>query len=540
MKTRLFRLSLLLSLCFAALCGCTKDDDPMSVTHGTTLTIHATADGFASADGVQTRASENGYTTAFTNGDAIGVFAVKDGQVIADCDNVPLTYDGTSWGGNTVYYYKDAKYFAYYPYTTDMTGKKSMDEIVGAFTPQSDQSSYENYTKSDLMTAEGTLANKDLSFSFVHKMSLIEITLPVQIYTTGGDSPYEYSSPVIGATFSVASGGNRQNVTPYPMGGGVYRYIVSAGGSHTVSGEFQTADGKTIEYSKVSLSLSVGFYKRLDVSYDGAPSENPQVRPLAVGDYYYSDGRICPGNVSNPPSEGCIGIIFSTEVSRIGEAAKEALLEKGVTTPHGLVMALTNASEGCRWGDYTKDENGNNEQGEEPFQKYTDKANKMYQNVDGYAETHWIIDTYGSNNNTLQNTYSAFYHASRYSTSDSSTERYAAPGNTTGWFIPGIGQWWDILRNLGEVSGLDNKKEDTSTTYVEIPSGVSTAVSKMNKYLEKITDATQFSQGSYFWSSSEYSSSRACYVNFYSDGTLYLSNGDKRNAYGRVRCVLAF
>lgn len=537
MKTRLFRLCLLFLSFTAVLCSCANDDEPILSTDGSTLTVYATAAGFASADGAVTRAQDSEYATTFTDGDKIGVFAVKNGQVIADCNNVPLTYDGTSWGGNTVYYYKDAKYFAYYPYTTDMTGKKSMDEIVDAFTPQLDQSSYENYTKSDLMTAEGTLANKDLSFSFVHKMSLIEITLPVQKYTTGGDSPYEYSSPVIGATFSVASDGSQKAVTPYPMGGGVYRYIVSAGGSHTVSGEFAAGD-KTIEYSQSVSSLSSGNYKRLNVTYSGAPSAAEE-RAIAVGDYYYSDGSICPDDTEEPPLEGCIGIIFSTDVDRIGEAAKEALREKGVTTPHGLVMALTNASEGCRWGDYTKDENGNDEQGEEPFQKYTDKAYKMYQNIDGYAETHWIIDTYGSDNNTLQNTYSAFYHASRYGTSDSSTERYAAPDNTTGWFIPGIGQWWDILRNLGEVSGLDNKKEDTGT-YVYIYDSASTAVSNMNKYLEKITGATQFNQSNYFWSSSEYDSDLACDVYFYSSGGLYLYYDNKNLTYYRVRCVLAF
>ena len=30
-----------------------------------------------------------------------------------------------------------------------------------------------------------------------------------------------------------------------------------------------------------------------------------------------------------------------------------------------------------------------------------------------------------------------------------SINEYRPPRNTTGWFIPSSGQWWDILQNLG-------------------------------------------------------------------------------------------
>lgn len=538
MKTNLFQLSLLFLLCVSVLCGCADNDEPVPATDGTVLTVHATADGFASADGADTRASESGYTTTFTEGDQIGVFAVgKDGYVIEDCKNVPLTYDGTGWEG-TVYYYTGAKYFAYYPYDVSMNDKTNVDDIVKAFKPQPDQGAYANYTKSDLMTADNVSpSNKTLSFSFAHKMSLIEISLPVQKYTTGGDSPYEYSSPVIGATFNITSNENQQQtITPYNMGGGVYRYIVSADNSHTVGGEFQTGDGKTIEYSKAKLSLSAGSYKRLNVSYDGAPSETIE-RSLDIGDFYYSDGGICPKNVLNPPSEGCIGIVFSTDVSRIGQAAKDALKEKGVETPHGLVMALTYASNGCRWGEYGKDENKNGADGE-PFKENTETLKQQYNNVDGYAETHWIIDTYKNDGNKLEDTYTAFYHASRYGTADGSTAKYAAPGNTTGWFIPSMGQWWDILSNLGKVN-LDSYKENEDT-YTYISGAATTAVDNMNIYLNKVNDAETFNTSTYFWSSSEYDSNDACYVGFYSNGYLYLSYDCKDYTRGRVRCVLAF
>lgn len=535
MKTNLFLLSLLFLLCTSVLCGCANDDEQIRSTDGSTLTVHATANGFASADGVNTRASESGYTTTFTEGDRIGVFAVKDGRAIEDCKNVPLIYNGTGWEG-TVYYYTGAKYFAYYPYDASMSDKTSVEEIVNTFIPQSDQSTNENYTKSDLMTADVVSpSNKRLNFHFEHKMSLIEISLPLQKYITPDADRYEYSSPVIGATFSIVSGSGQQRITPYKMGGGVYRYIVPAGVSHTVGGEFQTGDGKTIEYNKPGLSLVAGKYKRLNVSYDGAPSGEPQVRAIAAGDYYYSDGSICPGDASNPPSENCIGIVFSTDVSRIGQAAKKELEAKGIT-PHGLVMALTNASNDCKWGFRPKDENAADGA---PFKDNTESLSKQYHNIDGYAETHWIIDTYKNDGSTLKDTYSAFYYARLYGTAE--TAKYAAPTHTTGWFIPSMGQWWDILSNLGKVDLGSYKNSEDSSKEIYANSAAYIAVDNMNKYLNKITDVDTFNTTDLsFWSSSEFGYNEACYMGF-NGSSIFLSYYFK-NEYSnvRVRCVLAF
>lgn len=265
MKTNILYFPLLVLLSAVSLCGCSNDDEPVvTATDGTTLTVIARADGFAPTDGTsqtgtpQTRASESGYTTTFVKGDQIGVFAVKGGSVITGCQNVPLTYDGTSWSG--VYKYPDATYFAYYPYTDGMNNKTSIDEIVAAFnatvTTATDQSTYAKYTACDLMTTTGDVSptSSSLSFSFTHKMSLIEISLPAQKYkTTDNADAYEYSAPVLNPTFSLtlSGSGGATPIKPCPMGNGIYRYIVPAGTSD-VSGAFNIADGKTIEYSKAA------------------------------------------------------------------------------------------------------------------------------------------------------------------------------------------------------------------------------------------------------------------------------------------------
>ena len=69
-----------------ALGGCTEiADEPQGIDdagNGTPLTIRATASGFVSCvqgDTPATRTpTENGYTTEFNDGDAIGIFALKE------------------------------------------------------------------------------------------------------------------------------------------------------------------------------------------------------------------------------------------------------------------------------------------------------------------------------------------------------------------------------------------------------------------------------------------------------------------------------
>ena len=315
----------------------------------------------------------------------------------------------------------------------------------------------------------------------------------------------------------------------------------NGGGSYTLSG------GNTVSITN-NYGARIGIKGLYKVNEDGTyilKSDLLIEYSLAnaqVGDFYCktpdgTTGYLIPGEASPTEAQlkACIGIVYSTDVNRIGTAAKKVLTDKRIT-PHGLVMALTDASDGCRWGDNGKDENSGGSEGT-PFKANTDNLMKMYNNVDGYGETQWIIKTYGSGGNTaLQNTYTAFYHAGRYGTTESSTEKYVAPANTTGWFIPSMGQWWDILSNLGGVNLKD--KETSDETYTYIPDAATNAKDKLNEALSKISDAKEFALDTYFWSSSEYNG--ACYVGFNYYGYLNLNYNGKGSSYLRVRCSFAF
>ena len=332
-----------------------------------------------------------------------------------------------------------------------------------------------------------------------------------------------------------------------------YYYTPKEGEANLTAGNVHTYD-ITVKYDHleaVSVSVPAGNAWGTDGGADRVTSKEVikgySASDLKIGDYYYSDGTWSDGGyrkyangttevLNIPPltdaARWVIGIVYSTDVSRIGAAATKNLTDRSIT-PHGLVMALTNASEDCRWGDNNLDENENGSD-EEPFKENTDQLKKQYNNVDGYGETQWILNNHSS---SLQNTYTAFYAAKYYGTEASSTSQYAAPANTTGWFIPSMGQWWDILSNLGGID-LRSYRENTSPS-TTIPGVVTTVVGNMNKYLTRISGATAFTS-TWFLSSSEYSSTGACYVIFSSNGGLYLDYVGKYNGGLKVRCSFAF
>lgn len=520
MKTNLLNISLLVLLTAVSLCGCSNDDEPVATADdndGTTLTVIARADGFAPTDGTpQTRATESGYTTTFVKDDQIGVFAVKNGNVIADCKNVPLTYNGAAWEG-TVYKYTDATYFAYYPYKEGLntSGITAASDIVAAFTPTvtaaTDQSTYANYTACDLMTTAAAISptGTSLSFSFTHRMSLIEISLPVQKYKTPSDA-YEYSAPALGATFSLTpnSGSDATTIKPCPTGNGIYRYIVPAGTSGaTLSGVFNTADGKTIEYTKSSLSLSAGNYKRLNVTYSGAPS-TPIERALAVGDYYYSDGGIVPGYTETPPAEGCIGVVYW-----VGSIIEEDPLLKrdypGCT--HGLVASLQDVGQ-TLWSSGYEDITNNWLSGQDDTYGITTlkKTDKMQ----GYANTKALAGYNASDRATGGNSNKTVLPIGLIR---SYADAHPAPANSSGWYFPSVKELKFMCRGQNASGGTDGKK-------------------KLNEQFGKIAGASSLQSG-YYWSSTEDGDRWAWDVDF--GGGVYSSYSKYRYSFW-LRAVLAF
>ena len=252
---------------------------------------------------------------------------------------------------------------------------------------------------------------------------------------------------------------------------------------------------------------------------------------LKIGDYFYSDGTWSDGGlrkrkddgsmvIADPkpaPVEGktVVGIVFQTDPNRIGAAEKSKL---GAGHVHGLVMAVKNAATYQKWGPKTN----------EGLKKCATKADN-YKDISGYGKCEKIRTNRGN-----FDSHPAFKAADDYNTT------CKVSGNTTGWYLPSSGQWWDILQNLGGCPALADKGQQGATDNDSRWLGQGNVPTVLNAWMEKIAADSKNNFGSNgFWSSSEESSFQAWYWYVGSDSRVScncFSKEDKIN----VRPVLAF
>ena len=269
-------------------------------------------------------------------------------------------------------------------------------------------------------------------------MSMIEFKVPIRAYKTSGG--YEYSAPLglkvkIGdkegfslCTFGKETTGDAgSEVTK-----GIYRCIVAPSETAlNVEGEF--LDGSVSVYFPATdgVALSVipeaGEYKGIDVKY--TYTGYTATRDLQVGDYYYADGCIWPGDLGNVPA-GCIGIIFSTETSTADQAKNWS---------HGYVVSLFDTDDintKYSWSMVNEDITGLN-----LYEKTVDSFTSAFADYDGYSATQAILAA-------------PSYSAAAYAAVNAAvTYGKEIPSTTSGWYLPSIGQVALIINNLGAANG---------------------------------------------------------------------------------------
>lgn len=443
MKTDILKSSIMALAMVASFSACTQDELGTEATTGEdALNVIAYSNDFVSSD-AESRVTNTEYTTSFDEGDAIGIFVVRDSQALVS--NMKMTFgsDGAWKGENNspLYYYKDADYIAYYPYTEGLKATSESD-IVKTFTEKltADQGTAEAYRNADLMSvtvpAASVVRGGNISFNMAHKMSMIELKIPVRKYTTAQENGYNYSVPT---KIELEINGNA--FTPYTFADGVYRCIVAASSETPITVKGCFYDGNTPVYYPMSTAENAdpsesvtpneGTYKCLNIKYSGI-SENVVVRPIEVGDYFYEDGNIYPyGNqsdndLSTPPSAGCVGVVFSTTTSETDQ-------ENGWKL--GYVMALNNTGiSTIKWKNANTADAGydsfdiDNNSKDASFQAMIDY-------LDGYTSSKKITDS------SDEATHPAVFAAKNYNVT--------IPETTSGWYLPSMGQFAAFVNNIG-------------------------------------------------------------------------------------------
>lgn len=470
MKTNVFFKSAFVVSSLMMMVGCSQENVTEQVENNLcTMMVNVTESGFSTMNDDSRVVTSDDYKTSFEDNDQIGLFIVENetGKLLK---NMALTKSGTNWEG-TVYYYDNADYIAYYPYDAQLKEVASVADIEKYFSDNKytdDQSTEENYRNCDLMTAvveaENLTETSPLNLNFTHNNALVEFNIPYYSYSTEADGAgYRYSVPV-DLTLEL---GESDTFKPYQVAVGKYRVIVPVGESLAFSGKF--TDAKLDKPVYVNAEIKGGLAKNAgmvyNVTYTGSPTVGTiEERPLEPGDYYYADGNIVPNDFTAVPEENCIGVVFATTTK--GETA----LDGTTTCSNGYVMALVDATENktvtsaweYKWGNDNISIEGldivNAGNDLEDFSSVITKND-----VSGRVNTQLIVeaDKYADAVDYIKNAVVEFGAA------ENSTSKYAAPLNTTGWFIPAAYQFTQIVKNLGadETGKFDKDETTTASDY---------------------------------------------------------------------------
>jgi len=409
--------------------------------------------------------------------------------------------------------------------TTALNGSKLKATLD--FTGQN--GTVDNLSKYDLMYGKGDPTG---NITFNHKICVLRLDINSDLLKTDG-----VTSLTGLALKYVATSGTKLFASQevYNFGAACDSTITDADILHLDNTSITVTDGKATVY--IAVPNRQNLYGTLTISMKGASTGIPKIYTLTnaislsngrmlmstvhpqaitglslsaaanVGDYLFSDGTW--GSLENCISTQPVAVIFSKTTSTI---------DQGHGWTHGYAMALKNALTSCTWGP-----SGNNLTG-----TYNTTPAAMRADKDGYTRTKLI------------NTPS---YPAAYAVATTYNSIVPAPSNTSGWYLPSIGQWYDICVNLGKM---------TTTGYTEATGyftwaspAASSCASNISAYLTPLTSGTYetFTWSSSFhiayWCSSEYNSTYAQHAGFNKNGNMDVSYSAKTNLWN-ARGVVAF
>lgn len=295
----------------------------------------------------QTRAvTDAAFRTSFEEGDVVGVYAVKNGNILPNVNNLPMTFDGVNWSFENKLSYNSsmqgAVFHAYYPYdessSFDASAYDPFTAKVDSWKLPYDISSAEKYEGADLMTSSADVVEKNgkftVTFDMIHRLGMVAVAFPKRAYTfTNTDlaiKPYIISDAtdiLMNAKFGDEPA---IEIKPYhDETSQTYRFIVRPNVPLTLSGTFVSA-GKSKKYTISAPNGVVPGYcmsYKIDGGYEGGSIN------LKIGDYYCADGSIVPYNPHVAAPENAVGVIYMLGTTDQIEAAHP-------TCTHALVYAL--------------------------------------------------------------------------------------------------------------------------------------------------------------------------------------------------------
>ncbi len=251
----------------------------------------------------------------------------------------------------------------------------------------------------------------------------------------------------------------------------------------------------------------------------------PNYDNAQVGDLFLEDGFLLKPDDKDFATQkdkaiGVVAFLYKDHAAKIGIA--NALQEKGVDTPHGLVMALKNAAAEAKWGPQQVDAG------------YVSASLKTaYESgQDGYVISAAL---------SQKEEYPAFKEIAVFA------QKVKTPEKTTGWYIPSIGEWIDIMstKGIGNMAIVDSEIMNSDKGYAYLSQQSQDATDHLNAHFKDLDPANVdlFSnENKYYWSSTESSKISAYVIGFLKyDLSMDFDNyGKEQDTDTILRCVFAF
>ena len=439
---------------------------------------------------------------------------------------------------------------AWYP----STGTKDLD----TFSVQRNQSYFSKLEASDLLYGKQVVVGTAKEIHFKHKMSQIELHVKVLRYYSDGTVrdtiPSKIKSVKLGGVYT--SGHiNRGNFYADMTG-----TVVDSASLDTISichypdsdmyVENEVGDTDTVFcYKGIIFPQKKSFSIILDVSgklYSGEVedykyregvlynvivnlTEQAEVR---VGDYLYcnTDGDIICKNAEAAPDlygDGFvpIAVVFSDCPTYADQA-------RGWNRGYAMSLATVNNNTNYQW---CNTYGYNNQQ-----VQYGNNWKMAVMQYNGYDETYFIIN----DTNSLPKphniaTFPAFFRTVNWAPTYNPNKE-----ETSGWFIPSAGQWYQFLIKLGEPTNITTVYGDPNRYWPDqrwiIQGNLNAYFTAVEPYLPPY--ANKFGNDQYYWTSSEYHANHANYVWFYSNSNMhfYYNTEQTKNASMKIRPCIAF
>lgn len=223
------------ALAISAMTACNKDEHPSDNGY-----VNFSM-GIVTTQSSRTSMADDSHTAAFTANNAVGIF-VKD---VASYSNIKYTTaDGTTWSGDAIKIPEGTEYtyYAYYPYMENATTSINYSVSTNQET--------EGFIKNDFLYSTATSSENNVSLSYNHALSLIEVEL-VDFGVTEG-ATVEMLDIATDATIdltaqSITTGASKANITMDALATPLnYRAIIPAQTIAASTPVFKiTAAGKT-------------------------------------------------------------------------------------------------------------------------------------------------------------------------------------------------------------------------------------------------------------------------------------------------------